>query len=283
MALNVLVVDDSDVIRRMILKTLRLAEVPIGTTFEAANGQEALDIIDANWVDLVLADINMPVMDGVEMLNRLRADESHLELPVIMVTTEGSAERIAELEAAGVSAYVLKPFTPETIRGVVDSVTSELTAGETATEALRTSFINVLERFVMMDGAPAGTDLPQLDPADGELLQASMVFRGAVSGALTLAAPYGLCLEMAANALGVDLGSDLCAEQAEDVLGEVLNMTCGYLVLGLEPERPTDLTPPIVVGMDIPEWGRLSALAATIAVDVEGRPALLSCVLRPRR
>ena len=283
MALNVLVVDDSDVIRSMILKTLRLAQVSLGTTFEAANGKEALDIIDSNWVDLVLADINMPVMDGVEMLHRLRASNENCELPVIVVTTEGSSERIAELEAAGVSAYVRKPFTPETIRNVVDSVISNMSAGETATESLLASFTEVLERFVMMAGAPASADFSKPDREHADLLQASMVFRGGVAGALTIAAPYGLCLEMAANALGVDSDDELCAEKAADMLGEVLNMTCGCLVLGLEPERPTTLTPPVVIGMDVADWEQLASLAATTALDIEGHPALLSCVLRPRR
>lgn len=283
MALNILVVDDSDVIRSMILKTIRLAEVSVGTTFEASNGKEALDVIDSNWVDLVLADINMPVMDGVEMLRRLRTSEQHLELPVIVVTTEGSSERIAELEAAGVSAYVRKPFTPETIRNVVDSVTSTLTAGETATEALLAAFIEVLERFVMMDGAPAGMELPELNRYDEDLLQASMVFRGAVTGALTLAAPIGLCIEMAANAVGMDPDENVHAEQAADALGELLNMTGGLLVHDLEPDCPTDLTPPVVVGMEVAEWEQLATMAATIPLAIEGRPALLSCVLRPRR
>ena len=73
MPLDVLVVDDSDVIRAMIMKTLRLAQVPVRTAFEAANGREALDLLEDNWVDLVLADINMPVMDGVEMVEQMRA------------------------------------------------------------------------------------------------------------------------------------------------------------------------------------------------------------------
>ena len=283
MALNVLVVDDSDVIRSMILKTLRLAEVSLGTAFEASNGKEALDIIDSNWVDLVLADINMPVMDGVEMLRRLRASTENVELPVIVVTTEGSAERVAELEAAGVSAYVRKPFTPETIRNVVDSVISGLSAGETATETLLASFTEVLERFVMMAGMPAGIDLPDIDPDHADLLQASMVFRGAVAGALTIAAPYQLCLEMAANAIGVEPDDELCAEKAADMLGEVLNMTCGCLIHELEPNLPTQLNPPVVLGMDVAEWDRLAALGATTLIDIEGHPALLSCVLRPRR
>lgn len=283
MALNVLIVDDSDVIRTMILKTLRLAQVPVGTAFQASNGREALSVIESNWVDLVLADINMPVMDGVEMLRRLRADQRHAELPVIVVTTEGSMERVAELEAAGVSAYVRKPFTPETIRNVVADVTSTLTAGETATDELLAAFTEVLERFVMVDGMPAGHDLPPLLCEDGDLLQASMTFSGAVSGAVTIAAPIDVCLEMACNATGVDPADEDAVAKARDALGEVLNMTCGSLVLALEPDKQTHLTPPVVLGMEIPEWEYLRSATYTLPFDVEGAPMLVSCVIRPGR
>lgn len=283
MALNVLVVDDSDVIRTMILKTLRLADVPVGSAFEAANGREALAVVDSNWVDLVVADINMPVMDGVEMLRRLRADTRHAELPVIVVTTEGSIERVAELESAGVSAYVRKPFTPETIRRVIDDVTSTMDAGETATDELLTAFTEVLERFVMVDGLPAGHDLPPLLCEEGDLLQASMTFSGGVCGALTVAAPLDVCLEMAANAMGIEPTDENAVAKACDALGEVLNMTCGSLVLALEPEKQTHLTPPVVLGMELPEWEYLRSARSTLPFDVEGAPVLVSCVMRPRR
>lgn len=283
MALNVLVVDDSDVIRSMILKTLALADVPIGSAFEASNGREALGIIDANWVDLVLADINMPVMDGVEMLRRLREDARHAELPVIVVTTEGSMEIVAELEGAGVSAFVRKPFTPETIRNVVDEVTSTLTAGETATDELLNAFTDVLERFVMVYGAPAGSDLPPTLCDDGDLLQASMTFSGGVSGIMTMAAPLDVCLEMAGNAMGIEADDEGAMEKACDALGEILNMTCGNLVLALEPDKQTHLTPPVVLGMDLFEWEYLRTSQTTLPFDVEGAPMLVSCMIRPRR
>lgn len=282
MALNVLVVDDSDVIRTMILKTLRLADVPVGTAFEASNGREALGIIEANWIDLVLADINMPVMDGLEMLRRLRSDERHVELPVIVVTTEGSMERMAELEDAGVSAFVRKPFTPETIRNVVDNITSTLSPGEAVVDELLAAFTEVLERFVMMDGFPAGAEVPPLRCDDADLLQASMTFRGAVNGALTIAAPLNVCLDMAANVMGADPEGDDAVSKACDALGEVLNIACGSLVLALEPGEQTDLTPPVVLGMDSSEWHYLLAANSTLPFDVEGSPVLISCVVRPR-
>jgi len=122
MAFNVLVVDDSATIRAVIAKTLTMAEVPVKELYQASNGKEALDILDTNWIDVVFADINMPVMDGLEMVDRMSEDGLLKTIPVIVVSTEGSVTRMEELKAKGVSAYVHKPFTPELMREVLDGV-----------------------------------------------------------------------------------------------------------------------------------------------------------------
>ncbi len=122
MAYNILIVDDSAIVRAVIGKTLRLAGVDVGRIFEAANGREALDCIDKEWVDLVFADINMPVMNGMEMIDDLARRGVLRELPVVMVSTERSVTRIEELKAKGVRAYLRKPFTPELIRDVVEKL-----------------------------------------------------------------------------------------------------------------------------------------------------------------
>ena len=122
MALNILVVDDSRTVRAVIRKTLELAEVPVNELHEAANGQEALDILQDQWIDLVFADINMPVMTGIEMVDEMSSRGMLKTVPVIMVSTEGSTTRIEQLKAKGVSAYVRKPFTPELIQAVVDDI-----------------------------------------------------------------------------------------------------------------------------------------------------------------
>ncbi len=113
MSINVLVVDDSILIRQVIRKVVRQVGIDLGEFLEAGDGQEALGIITQKHVDLVLSDINMPGMDGIEMLMQLRQIESKETLPVIMVSTEGSKERINEALEMGASGYVLKPFTPE--------------------------------------------------------------------------------------------------------------------------------------------------------------------------
>jgi two-component system chemotaxis response regulator CheY len=113
--LNILVVDDSSVMRAIIIKTLRLSKLPLGEILEATNGQEALKVVNDNWIDLALVDINMPVMDGEEMINRLRENPETADLPVIIVSTEGCETRKEKLmqKKAG---FVHKPFTPETLR-----------------------------------------------------------------------------------------------------------------------------------------------------------------------
>ncbi|HOX05303.1 MAG TPA: response regulator [Planctomycetota bacterium] len=122
MAYNVLVVDDSATVRAVIRKTLDLAGVEVGEFHQAGNGQEGLDAMKGRWVDVVFADINMPVMTGIEMVERMAADGLLKTVPVIIVSTEGSATRIEQLKAKGVSAYIRKPFTPELLRSVVDEV-----------------------------------------------------------------------------------------------------------------------------------------------------------------
>ena len=133
MAFNVLVVDDSAVMRQMVVRTLRMSGLPLGTVFEAGNGEDAatalrirgeegLFVLQEQWVDLLLLDINMPVMNGEEMLRRLRAAPETASLPVIVVSTEGSETRLAALQDLG-AAIVRKPFAPETLRATILRVT----------------------------------------------------------------------------------------------------------------------------------------------------------------
>jgi two-component system chemotaxis response regulator CheY len=122
MSFNILIVDDSRTIRSVIRKTLLIAGVPTGELYEASNGLEGLQIMKDNWVDLCFADINMPVMNGIEMIEQMLADQMLEKLPVVIVSTEGSKTRIEELFRKGVRAYLRKPITPEIIRNVVKEV-----------------------------------------------------------------------------------------------------------------------------------------------------------------
>jgi two-component system, chemotaxis family, chemotaxis protein CheY len=121
MTLNVLVVDDSAVMRTMIIKTLRLSGLPLSDIHEASNGEEALRLLEQQWIDLALLDINMPIMTGEEMLVRVRQNPETAALPVIVVSTEGSETRIAALRQQG-AEFVHKPFTPEMLREIALSI-----------------------------------------------------------------------------------------------------------------------------------------------------------------
>lgn len=121
MGLNVLVVDDSATMRKIIIKTLSMSGLPLGDLHEAGNGAEGLEILRDNWIDLALVDINMPVMTGEEMISRIRQDPETADLPVIVVSTESSTARIEMLSDNGVG-FVHKPFTPERLRETVLSM-----------------------------------------------------------------------------------------------------------------------------------------------------------------
>ncbi len=123
MSLNILLVDDSETIRAVMEKTLHIAEIPVSNVYHAGNGREALDILAEEWVDLVFADINMPVMNGVEMIEKMCEDGLMKTIPVVVVSTEGSQTRIESLKNKGITAYIRKPFKPEDFRAIVDDLT----------------------------------------------------------------------------------------------------------------------------------------------------------------
>ncbi|MFN7994708.1 MAG: response regulator [Bryobacteraceae bacterium] len=122
MALNILIVDDSTAIRKILIRVLRQTELPIGEVFEARDGLEALEIVKAQSLNLVLSDINMPNMDGLAFLSAIRSIEQCQKVPVIMITTEGSEEKVAQAIRLGSAAYIRKPFTAEQIQEKVGAI-----------------------------------------------------------------------------------------------------------------------------------------------------------------
>ena len=122
MAYNFLIVDDSSTTRAIIKKILGLSEIDIGELYEAENGEEALSSLKDNWVDLVFADINMPKMNGIEMVQKMSEDGMLNTVPVVIVSSDGSETRIEEMMNKGVKAYLRKPFTPESIKEIAEKV-----------------------------------------------------------------------------------------------------------------------------------------------------------------
>src|SRR5208283_3924412 len=115
-ALRTLIVDDSAVLRKIVERALRQAGVSVGEVIEADNGSQALDVLRAQKIDLVLSDINMPVMDGLEFIRHLQTVENARGVPVLMITSEASESRVAEAVACGARGYIRKPFTPEQMK-----------------------------------------------------------------------------------------------------------------------------------------------------------------------
>lgn len=116
MALDVLIVDDSAAIRKILQRVLRQTEMEIGNIIEAGDGVEASNLLKDNKVGLILSDINMPNMDGLQFLGKLKSESEFKSVPVIMVTTEGNQTKVMEAVQLGAAGYVRKPFTAEQIK-----------------------------------------------------------------------------------------------------------------------------------------------------------------------
>jgi len=134
MAFNILVADDSETMRAVIKKTVRMSGVPVGDFYEAGNGLEALAVLAENWVDVILSDINMPDMDGVALLKKINEDDDLKRIPLIFITTEASEARMGEARRLGAAGYVKKPFHPELIKGVLLEVLDKAYAHKPGSE-----------------------------------------------------------------------------------------------------------------------------------------------------
>jgi two-component system chemotaxis response regulator CheY len=125
MSYSILVVDDSPLIRKMMKRSLGLSSLAVGTIFEATNGKEALAVLEKEWVDVVLADIHMPVMSGTELIELMSKDQIMGKIPVVVVSAERSEPAIAHLKKLGICAHLMKPFTPEQVLETVNHVLEE--------------------------------------------------------------------------------------------------------------------------------------------------------------
>jgi two-component system chemotaxis response regulator CheY len=116
MSVDVLIVDDSAAIRKILQRVLIQADVPLGRVYEAGDGVEALDTLKKAKVGLILSDINMPNMDGLQLLSAVKGEETLRSVPFIMVTTEGGSTKVMEAVSLGAHGYVRKPFTADQIK-----------------------------------------------------------------------------------------------------------------------------------------------------------------------
>jgi two-component system chemotaxis response regulator CheY len=114
--MDVLIVDDSAAIRKILQRVLRQTDIPIRNVLEAGDGAQALQLLRSQPVGLILSDINMPNMDGLELLGHLKSNPEWRGVPVIMITTEGGQAKVMEAVQLGAAGYVRKPFTADQIK-----------------------------------------------------------------------------------------------------------------------------------------------------------------------
>jgi two-component system, chemotaxis family, chemotaxis protein CheY len=135
MAFNILIVDDSSSMRAVIKKVIKVSGFNVGNFLEAADGIEALNILESDWVDLVLSDINMPNMNGLELISKMGEDDMLRSIPVVMVTTEASDEKMKNAKELGAVGYIKKPFLPEDIKITLSGIMGEEAGDERDNDA----------------------------------------------------------------------------------------------------------------------------------------------------
>lgn len=240
MSYRVLVVDDSPIIRSVVRKSISMSGLDVSEVLEAGNGREALEVMGREWVDIVFADLHMPEMDGQELIEHMGRDNLLVSIPVVVVSSDRSAVRIAELRRRGIRAFVKKPFRPETVRDVVQEVLGTLAApdarpvAELPARLLAETLAWTLEEaaFVALQPDPAP------EPWSGLVVVGSLPFEVALQGRNPTAPLRGhvhlgtsppFALELAANLLGTEPDTTEAARRAHEAVGELLNMFAGAL------------------------------------------------------
>jgi two-component system chemotaxis response regulator CheY len=128
MPFSVLIVDDSAVMRGFIRRVLTLSGFEVGEFLEASNGEEALARLEGHSVDIILTDINMPKMNGEELLRRLETDERLRSVPTLVISTDATKARILKMLSLGAQGYMTKPFSPEALREELERVLGDRNA-----------------------------------------------------------------------------------------------------------------------------------------------------------
>jgi two-component system, chemotaxis family, chemotaxis protein CheY len=129
MAYNVLIVDDSPAMRSFVRRVLELSGIEVGQCMEAGNGVEALEVLQKEWVDVVLTDLNMPTMDGEQFVRKIEEDPAMRTIPVLVVSIDRTDHRVQQMLTLGAKGYVTKPFQPETLREELERALGEAHAG----------------------------------------------------------------------------------------------------------------------------------------------------------
>lgn len=122
MSYNILIADDSSTMRKIISRTIKMADLPVRFTLFAENGSEAWEILQKERIDVLFLDLNMPEMDGFALLEKMKGDESLRTLPVIIVSAEGSAKKVEKLKEEENVVFIKKPFAPRMIKSAFEGL-----------------------------------------------------------------------------------------------------------------------------------------------------------------
>jgi len=230
MGLDVLVVDDSVTARCVLKKAMELAGVPVNRLLEAANGREALDLLEDTKVDLIITDLNMPTMDGIALVDGLAERGVVDAVPVIIMSTDSSEDRVTQLRSKGTRGYLRKPFTPNTVRQVLEHV---LGAGycRAREDILVQDVSSVMKSLARFFSEPADkTDFPT--PTGGIWL-ATVPFSGPLEGMLRVAMDKALGGEIVNAILAGEAEPEQRDSMAEDAVKEMANILCGHVLSSL--------------------------------------------------
>jgi len=264
MAWNILIVDDSSLTRKRVRRIIEMADLDVGQFLDAENGAEALKILEESNVDLVLSDLNMPEMNGAEMVHRMKSTQATKSIPVVVVSTESKTARIKELLAEGVKDYLHKPFTPEEFKEVMENLWSK-TVTET-THFLTQALTQALETMAFTTAIPVDEDM--LTPQ--KTILAEIRFTGVKEGKVQILAGMDFCKVLAENIAAIDEAN---SQNALDALKELANVTCGLLLPMVVSSTADvfDVTVPEAESCDnSSQWNKFTADKSSSILNIEG-------------
>ena len=247
MAINVLVVDDSPMMRTLIGRVLSLSGLEIGSRLDAGNGAEALSVMNEQPVDLVLVDINMPVMNGEDLVREMQRKEELRSIPVIVISTDGTNRRIERMRDLGVYGYLRKPFRPEQLRNEVLRVmeTPRIPPAE-INAAVASASSRVLETMCFI--YVVNTIESQLDQQKTPI-GVAVQFAGSMSGCLELWASHQFAASLTMNFLGNSSATGASADH-RFMLNELANMMCGAVLTQLYSDGEFRLDSPVPIARE---------------------------------
>lgn len=263
----ILIVDDSATTRAMIKRIINMTDPVVARMIDAPNGAEGLKQLREHKVDLVFADLNMPVMDGFDMIAAMRADQKLSTIPVVVISAQPDQEQVERLKRHGVAAYLPKPFTAEHVHNLVVPIleTAAQPAEDPETAAMNQSLPGALTEALetMAFISPEPVEAAGAIGDDTRLVRVH--FRGRdTEGSLAIAAPAALGAAMTGN---LDLTE---ASAGDDALKELANITCG-LMLRARPGGAVGfhLDPPQLFNVSAASKSVFKRDAVTLSADGE--------------